>query len=136
MKPARKLTVPIAGLFIAAALFYGFRKFSPPVPNETAASSVTEMASKHRQHEGSRASVRSQVEPTEGEVILMTPADWETVFKNRYLDLDEEFKEEIVMLAGELEEMIRNGAKPDEEEPRVFAQTILVLLHEKQETGR
>ena len=32
-----------------------------------------------------------------------------TVFKTRHLDLDEEFKQEIIMLAGELQEM--NQAK-------------------------
>lgn len=62
----------------------------------------------------------------------MTPADWETVFKTRYKVLDDEFKREIVMLAGEIQEMVGSGADPRDEEPQAFAQTILVLLHENQ----
>ena len=124
MKPTHKLTIPIAGLCIAAALFFAFRTASPPASNEAAAPSVSKMTSKHRPGEVSRAPAETQAEPTEDEVIRMTPADWETVFKTRYMDLDEEFKQE----------MIRSGAKPDEEEPQAFAQTILVLLNEKQLT--
>lgn len=70
--------------------------------------------------------------PASWQIRTMTGKDWEKEFTTSHKDLDPEFKQEIVMLAGELQDAVKGGLDPNGEEAGAYVTTIAILLTEKQ----
>lgn len=74
--------------------------------------------------------------PEISQILDMEPADWETKFKTEYKDLDPDFKNEVLLLSGELQTSMKEGAAKESEESGAYAETILLLLKEKKQSGK
>ena len=68
--------------------------------------------------------------PTRDQILQMSAADWETRFSKSHLDLKDEYKQEVLLLAGELQDSINEGLDPNGEEAGAYAQVISILLNE------
>lgn len=62
------------------------------------------------------------------QVIRMGPRDWEQLFRERYTELGEENRRDILELASELDHALSTGGKPSDPDAEVYAEAILTLL--------
>jgi len=70
------------------------------------------------------------------QILDMGPEDWERKFQTEYMHVDQEYKGEVVLLAGELQDSIKAGADKQGEESGAYAESILLLLKETKDSGK
>lgn len=74
--------------------------------------------------------------PQMSEILDMGPADWENKFQTEYQNLDKKYKTEVILLAGELQDSLQAGANKGAEETEAYAETILLLLQETENSDK
>ncbi len=89
-----------------------------------------------RERQASKMPLQPSREPRErarllpSDVVKMTPKDWTVRFDEFPSEVSAEYKQEIVLLAGELEQLLKDNPDPNGIEAQVFGDAILTLLAE------
>ncbi len=68
------------------------------------------------------------------DVVKMTPKDWAKRFRESPSEVSAEYEEEIVSLAEELEEILKQNPDPNGEDALIFGEAMLTLLEEGRTT--
>ncbi|MBC7980416.1 MAG: hypothetical protein H7Y36_07630 [Armatimonadetes bacterium] len=135
MKSLPKILAPTVFLILALVAFLIIynqqteRRTAPRPPSDNARLTSSDRAKANFDLESI-----SKSDPTIEQVLAMGPADWESKFDSGYEKLDPEFKQEVIMLAGELRNAIEAGDDPESEELKSYAETILILLKEREKS--
>ncbi len=127
-------------LLILAVLSIMMRKGHEPVetPQEKLSSGPARISPRKATAEGTRApasdSPRSIAsEPGGKPIVTMGPADWTAAFQSSFQGVNADYKAEIVLLAGELQDEIAEGLDPASEDAKAYVEVIETLLSEEPE---
>ncbi|MES2980865.1 MAG: hypothetical protein V4727_01015 [Verrucomicrobiota bacterium] len=110
-----------AWIVIAAAIF-AFFTVDQRKEEDTAVDKTTKLVP---DRETPRRLSRTSLQPTD--VVKMSPQDWTNRFQRFPSEVSAEYEEEIVSLAEELSEILRENPDPNGMEALVFSEAILTL---------
>ncbi len=113
---------------VIAAVALVFLKADRPTEEAAEVAAVGETSRTVPQRETPRRSSRATLQPAD--VVKMTPEDWSERFRKYPSEVSAEYEQEILSLAEELAEILRQNPDPNGVEASVFTDAILTLLAE------